>query len=247
MVDIGTPSLGAKNQLWIVTDAKPVYAMDLVMVVTENHNMTAEITEHNVEQGGDITDNVRMKPARVSFEVFISNQPLFDPRLSLKNHTLELPKIPGPAFPTPGAVFGAVGGAVNGLLSAIFGGPPPIVAVAYAADTEFDNVEDALDTLQGIQEEGKILKLFTTKKTYNSMLLESVGMTRGQAEGDGATLHLTFKEVRIVETKKTKAPKMPRAKAPVNKGTQPTAEAPEQAGQWSVAKGLKAFFAGGGA
>jgi hypothetical protein len=44
--------------------------------VSEEHQLESEVTDHPVERGGDITDNVRPKPIVVTVESLVSDSPL---------------------------------------------------------------------------------------------------------------------------------------------------------------------------
>lgn len=44
--------------------------------VTEQHTSDAEITDHPVETGANISDHVRSKPDRLQMDAFLSNSPL---------------------------------------------------------------------------------------------------------------------------------------------------------------------------
>lgn len=51
------------------------YPLDLVE--TEEHSMTSEITEHPVEDGSDISDNIRIKPRELTLtNAIVSNTPI---------------------------------------------------------------------------------------------------------------------------------------------------------------------------
>ena len=44
--------------------------------ITEEHQFEAEVTDHPVEKGSDVTDNVRTKPDVVTIESIVSDSPL---------------------------------------------------------------------------------------------------------------------------------------------------------------------------
>lgn len=55
--------------------------VNLDLYLSEGYTLEAEVTEFEVEQGGNVTDNVRVKPFKFSAEAFVSNAPL-DPDLA---------------------------------------------------------------------------------------------------------------------------------------------------------------------
>lgn len=190
------------NQLWVITDAGPSFLMNLEMVVSTSHEWSNEITVHAVEEGASVSDHTRANPDAVSMDIFISNAPLEDERMVRRTYKLELPDIPGPAPFTPGAIEGAVTSFVSG----IFTKPKSYSADLWVFDEDFDNVQDALDVLNGLRASGALLQLFTPKVSYDNMMIEKVSMSRARPDGSGASVTVSFKSVRIVQTRKTTAP-----------------------------------------
>jgi hypothetical protein len=43
--------------------------------ISEKHSVGADVTQHPVERGGDITDHIRPKPREIQIEGFVSNHP----------------------------------------------------------------------------------------------------------------------------------------------------------------------------
>lgn len=211
------------NQLWIAGPTGPAFYMDLHMVVTERHSSASDATEHAVERGAAITDHVIEKPQKVTFEVFITNQPLEDDRMVTRNVPLELPSYPGPAFPTPGAIFGAVESLVKDLVGSQ---PKTYSATLTGFEEDHEFVVDALEKLEGLKRRADLCSLFTAKASYENMVLTGLEMARGASDGDGATFNLTFTRIRVVETRQTRAPasSLIAAKPPANKGTQTATE-----------------------
>jgi hypothetical protein len=241
------PNFDALNQLHIQTPKDYVYLLDLRTVMSTAHDHSSEITEHAVERGSNITDHVRPKADRVTMTVFVSECPIFDSRMEIKDFPfplnapqdktrtlpLALPVNPGPSILTPGGLASAVGS----LVDQIFSSPRSYAATLYDTPTpgsqtvtarlggfsqEFDGVREAFDVLEGLRLTGALLKVLTPKRDYGNMVLEAISMSRNHEDGDGATLTLTFREVRIVDSKKTRAPAstVPAAKAAENKGAQ---------------------------
>jgi hypothetical protein len=50
--------------------------LELDASISENHEMEAEVTEHPVESGSQVSDNVRRKPLRVTINGIVSNTPI---------------------------------------------------------------------------------------------------------------------------------------------------------------------------
>jgi len=241
----------AINKLFIKSPGASSFVMDLQMVVNTTHEHTSEITEHAVERGANITDHIRATPDRVQMQIYVSNCPVFDDRLTmqaqqidwptytqdLKTTPIGLPKNPGPSFPSVGALASAVGSLVDSIFSSppsyasTTWGPPKaasqgVAAMLYGFAVPFDGVQDALAKLEPLRVNGELLELYTPKRAYDNMVLSSIQMTRGREDGDGATLNLTFRSIRLVESKLTRAPaaSVPLAKPVEDKGAQAAKE-----------------------
>ena len=97
------------------------------VVKSEQHNISTFITEHPVESGADIADHVRSNLDTFTLEGFVTNAPISGvdkTKISQKigdykglDLTPVIPEYQAPLAPTPGAVFGAIGGALSSLLN----------------------------------------------------------------------------------------------------------------------------------
>jgi hypothetical protein len=74
-------------------------------VDTEDHTLPNEVTEFPVEEGPDVTDNIRVKPRLLSVKGYISDTPLLqNPDVVLHaDYTRQVcvPRFPGQTRPTP--------------------------------------------------------------------------------------------------------------------------------------------------
>lgn len=107
------------------------------VVISESHQYNTKATEHQVEQGADITDHVRKELDKLTLQVYVSNEPLTSDDMSLssrplsavawvkvgsKQVKLDTPQWKAPFSLTPGGLTNAIGGAVQGVINAITGG-----------------------------------------------------------------------------------------------------------------------------
>lgn len=239
----------AKNQLWIAGDGAPAYYMDLHLVVSTSHDHSSEVTEHAVERGANVVDHIRPRPDEVTMQIYISNSPIDDARMSvepvelalptetreLTSLPLKLPENPGPPLLSVGGISNAIGSLVDKIFSSpkvyaasVYGpaqrGSRPVTAMLGRFSQEFDAVQEALAKLEALKANATLLQVYTPKRAYDSMVLTSIKMSRGADDGDGATLSLTFRSIRLVEAKRTRAPASSLAKPQDNKGAQVPAE-----------------------
>lgn len=61
-------------------DSGQTYTIELDASVREQHDTTAQVTEHPVERGSNIADHIRAEPRRLTIEGVISNTPTFLPK-----------------------------------------------------------------------------------------------------------------------------------------------------------------------
>ena len=61
----------------LTTDGKAIKEIEIDSTLSENHKYQTETTEHEVEDGLDITDNVRRLPIELTISGVITNTPSF--------------------------------------------------------------------------------------------------------------------------------------------------------------------------
>lgn len=218
-------------------------------VVTEEvQTLTSTMTEHPVESDANIADHIRTDLERVTLEAFVSNTPIDDQngfygfklkplRLDPSNLGLASSKLSysPPLEPTPGSVFGAIGGAIKGLLGK---SKPDPTATVFQADKDFDAITDTIKVLEALRASKQLVKVVCPSRLYNNMFLEKLVVQRNARSGSGATFHLEFKQVKKVETKLVTAP-IPtelRGASEVKKGAQAVKEVKNEETKKSIAK-----------
>jgi hypothetical protein len=208
------------------------------VVTDEIQEGAADVTEHPVEQGPNVSDHVRPLLNTVSLEGYISNEPLFDTGgrgAALKSIDLDVKTYVAPLAPTPGALFSALGGAI----SKLFGGSSPIVqASVLKFNSAFDAVSDTWALLETLRKTGQLLTVYTTVDEYDNMVLIKNRLPRDAGSGTGGRFSLDFKQIRLVQVALVTAP-VPtekRAVKKVDKGPQGPKPDPTPAQRKSTAK-----------
>jgi hypothetical protein len=242
------------------------------VVTEESVNSPASVTDHPVEDGPNVADHIRLEPKKCTLQVFISNSPVYDVngrggRVSSlpmvvavsSNSRGRTETVPVKTYdaPLPLNPAGAVTSAVSAAVKSFAGtGNKELKVVLYdrgvtslqsAAQvmqfpSEFDAVADTVRTLEELQNSYQLVSIYLPYKTYENMYLEGLQVTRNTKTGDGAQLHLDFKQLFLVEAKLVNAP-IPTQSigTPMKaKGAQGTKVAPALAADKvkSVAKGL---------
>lgn len=218
------------------------------------HENQAEATEHPVERGADVTDHVRVQNAKLTLEVYVTNTPLGDadsPRPGILLSTPlapalpdRLPKIPAVLAvktwnnPINGVGFEAIEPVtVDVAQDAPLPEPFAVQTIQFAA--EFDDVQAVREKLLELQRSVQLLQVVTPIEHYTDMVIEHVTMPRDAPEG-GASITVTFKQLRIVATKIVAAPvpTEPRGNGAVSKGHQGTKDAKNPEKKKSVLRSL---------
>lgn len=186
----------------------------------EQHHLKAEVTEHPVEEGINVTDNVRPEADSLSLTCFISNTPIFSKvevaagikrsgKLigaqagSVKGEKLDVKTYDPPLLPTPGSLINALTSAISNLLT----GKKEYKAQVLKFDKDFDNVQETYFALKELRDTSQRIEVITSVRSYKDMVLQDVSMPRTSEHGTGAAVTIQLKEIRVVSTLKVKAPR----------------------------------------
>lgn len=173
----------------------------------ETHDLQTEVTEYPVEDGSDVADNARDQLEMFTLEAYVGervlpfNVEVFE-KVQLKTIELQIPE--RPLVASASALVGAAVGAIG---SALFGGPPPVRAQLYTLDLARSRKKAALELINGARKKRRLLRILTSMRDYENMLITGINVTRSPSDGDGATFTMTFKQVNFVESEVTSAPK----------------------------------------
>jgi hypothetical protein len=213
-----------------VTD--PAYAQGQLgfdAVLSEHHDLTAEVTDYAVEQGVAVVDHVRPNPDRITLETFVTNTPVYSVDAQDQQPlTLDLP-YPDQAPAGPGPLGNLFGGGFQAVSSAL-SRPTQASASVMLFDGDIDYVQNALLQLQSLKDTATLLTIITPRNTYFNMILERIAMQRDRTTGtSGANFSLEFRQIRIVSSSVVAAPlpTIPRAIPTANKGKKDPTAAPQ--------------------
>ena len=196
------------------------------VTISDEVEKVLDVTDHPVETGGDISDNARKRMDRFSFEVIVSDTPIVDPQgfensyggtfgqvaVQLQTGTRQIPLNPLGAI-TEGAL--ALAGAGTGL------GTQGQSVTALVWTGTFDKVSDMLTLLDSVQVNANLLKIVTSKYSFDNVMLTQIKQMRDKDIGSGARYRLEFKQIRLVTLEFTNAPipSQPRGNPPANQGS----------------------------
>lgn len=176
------------------------------LVVTELHERDSQVADHPVESGINITDHTRPDPDHVTLDVFVSQSPLNVEGSQLEHVVLNLPAQPIPL-------------ALNGVpWAGASSGPVTVNAQVWTMPSAGKNyVVDAYSLFTWLRDNAILITLITPAAYYQNMLLKKITKRRDKGTGIGASFALEFREVRIVSTTLTDAPKPSQPTADVEK------------------------------
>lgn len=181
-------------------------ALHFDVVESENQKHTATATEHVVESGANVSDHVRDDLATVTLSVFVSNTPFVDVNRMWDGRVagleLKVPEVKTSLSPMPGALMNA---GLDALTKAIRG-PKSWKAETMQWPSEFDNVGFVFNSLLDWKSRGVVGKVITPHRSYESMYITGVDMTRDAETGEGASINIELKEIRLVEALLVTAP-----------------------------------------
>lgn len=187
-------------------DAGAVTLAEFDIDENETHDLTNVITEHPVEVGSDIADNVRPQLRRFSVQGFVSDSPLLsNPGVvaiaSYVDVELQIPDYP--QIISESALIGAAIGAVG---SALFGAPKKPKARLLTLSDSKSRKREMFRILEDAQVNAREISVLTSMTTYENMCIEEIVVTREPNSGNGASFNVSLKEIVFVTSEVTDAP-----------------------------------------
>ncbi len=206
--------------LWWTTDAGEDKTLYFDVCTGEDQELVSTVTEYPVEDGVNVADHVQRELDKVSLEVFVSQTPIYD----INSRGGKVSKIPihvtnykAPLAPTPGAVFGAIGGAIKDAIGSLFGGKAETAAQVLQWDTPFDAVAETLAILEQVKNDVQLVNVALPSKLYENMCLVHIGVKGDAGTGTGRSFALDFTELRKVKVQIVDAPLPTEIRAVVKK------------------------------
>jgi hypothetical protein len=186
-------------------DSSRIITFDVIE--SESHETVAEVTDHPVEVGLNISDHIRPLPDRLSLTGYTTNQPIFPNPITQRGEVSTIKFTPAtytiPVEPTPGALYRAGIQA----LGSLFGPADASVQVLTFAEP-FNAIWETYEVLRELQANGVLLRIITPIRFYESMVIERVLAPRGAGDA-GVAFGLDVRRLRIVESGKVEAPPVP--------------------------------------
>lgn len=165
------------NKITLIRDGeKTIIACDAVE--SENHQMTAEATQYEIEDGSDISDHIINRGKLLTIEGIISDDPITILQTGLLSRTV--------SSLTPGFL--------KSKLSYGLGGDKSKPS------------KEAFDQLEKIYDNKIPVIIITGLKKYDNMILEDLNIPRTSQTVRSLRFTATFRQIRIVSTVMVAAP-----------------------------------------
>lgn len=212
-------------------DSGAVVSMIFDIDNQETHEFQTEVTEYPVEDGADVADNAREALDTFTLAAWVGEKPLpFNPnvfdRVQLKAIELQIPEMPQVI-----SVSAGISAGVGAIGSALFGAPQPPRAQMFTLEQARSRKKVALELLNKARTEHRLVRVLTSMRDYEDMLITQVSVTRAPGDGDGAEFTVSFKQVRFVESEIVAAPQPSEAIGSVKKSSGSKNAADDKAGK----------------
>lgn len=170
---------------------------DLLLVdatISETPSYDAEPTDYAVEEGPDVTDNIRLKPVTLQIEGLVSETPI-----TLKAQAAGL-------LTALGANAAGKKGGFNASLGAVAGG---FIGSKLFKDTvqgsDADGNERALNpadvarkVLEDTWKNKRVFTVVTKRRKYSNMVITKLTFPRSLTDGKALKFSVSLKQIRIV-------------------------------------------------
>jgi len=165
------------TELFIGTQRSVVGVVQFDCTLSVNYSDSCEITSHSVEDGEDISDNIRPLAATIELNGLVSNTPI----------------------------------ALLGGLTA----KSPVLTDTVNPD---DRVEAAYSALLKAKDEGTLLDVGTSLRSYENMAIENLNVIRDAANGNVLNCTISLRKIVIATTETEPIPVQSAVKKAKDKG-----------------------------
>lgn len=171
----------------------------------ETHDLQNVVTEHPVEDGQDVTDNVRPQLDRFTIQGYVSDTPLFsNPGVVGVASFVEL-ELQIPEYPLQLSESGLITAGIGALSEAILGKPK------YRATLlRFENFKSRKRAMfvafKDARDSARVSRIITSMHEYENMVVEQITVTRAPGDGNGAVFTVTLKEIDFVTSEEVESP-----------------------------------------
>ena len=162
--------------------------LELDATISETHELEATVSKNPIENGSDITDNVRLQPRSLSIEGMITETPI-----TLLGSAFGL--FTGASFAVGETILGPLAGQA---LAAGTGSLAGLISNRNEDDADFK--QKAYDYLKELWRNRVPFTVVTTLERYENMVISKLSVPKSIETGRALRFTATFEEVQIVQT-----------------------------------------------
>lgn len=187
---------------WTLPDGQ-AQSIEFDAVVRDTHESSAEVPEHTIEKGANISDHIRPNLDSVTIQAVVSNTPIRQPGTQMdgvRGRQIGL-EIVGPRSPP---FVGALGAAAR----VIAGGGNVVLAKANVLNftDQFDRVRTVYEELLNLEKDGTVIGIVTSLREYENMVIRRISPVREAASSNALVVTIEATEIRIVDSEIVQAP-----------------------------------------
>jgi hypothetical protein len=176
------------STVYLVPDDPKFDAVGFDVTMNEEHTSTTTATANPVEDGSVVNDHLIHEPDTFACQVLVTNTPL---RTTFYGDgDTRLVDVTVPQFEGRGVVI-----------------PSQSKLLGFTGTRDANLVDEMHKRLEALRLAGALMTVLTSTKTYDTMILTSVGLPRGQKTIGQGTFSLSFVKLKIVQTQTVRAPK----------------------------------------
>lgn len=172
-------------------------ALEIDVTPSQGYEVTSEVTEHPVEDGSAIADNVKPNNPSYTLEGLISNAPVIVPTTQMQGATRSLQ-----------VVTFTVGGR-------------EVQASVRKWSAGFDRVRECDALLENLVLSRQIVRLTTGLRQVENLIVTRYKVDRTSETGDALPVTLEFKRLRLASVQRVTVPAVRRGQLLDSRGPQP--------------------------
>lgn len=179
------------------------------LLVDEEINLSAEVTDYPVETGANISDHNRAQPDEVTVELLftdaITRVDILSPRPEVIHQEVQVPDQPF-SLTTLTSTANLLAAGIGALT------PKQRFTLGAFAPPDKPRVIEAYEVIQELRAKGKLVTVKTTVDVFEDMAIMTAQVKRNSGTGNGGNITLTLKRIRFVSSDVTLAIPLPKDK-----------------------------------
>lgn len=172
----------------------------------ETHDLQNVVTDQPVEDGKDISDNVRPQLDKFTVQGYVTDTPLFsNPTEVIGVGELKTIELQIPDYPLQIGEAGLISAGIGAIGNALLGKPKHTATLFQFPDFK-SRKRVMYDVFRDARDKARICRVLTSLHEYDNMAIEQITVTRAPIDGGGAVFAVTTKEMNFATSELVDAP-----------------------------------------